>query len=99
MRRAAKVDATQAPIVAALQRLGAEVINLSRVGAGVPDLLVSLRGRLSLIEVKTGRAGKLTPAQIDFHAAMARAGTPVTVLRSIDDAIAWAVHGRDAGGK
>ncbi len=87
MRRAAKVDGNHGEIVQALRRVGCRVLDLSRVGAGCPDLLVSLpqRGRipeLMLMEVKTAR-GKLTQAQRIFDAA----GWPVFVVRSVDEAL------------
>ena len=40
MRRAAKVDATQAAIVTALRAAGCKVLSLAACGKGVPDLLV-----------------------------------------------------------
>lgn len=53
MRRAAKCDANQAEIVAALRQIpGVVVQSLSPVGDGVPDLLVSIDGRNLLLEVK-----------------------------------------------
>ena len=89
VRRAAKIDATQAEIVKTLKSHGCEVISLAGVGNGVPDLLVMECdapgwGRLVLVECKTG-TGKLRPSQqriID-------AGWPVVVLRSAAEADAW----------
>ena len=52
MRRAAKVDANQKAIVAALRKIGASVLHLHTVGKGCPDLLVGYRGRNVLLEVK-----------------------------------------------
>jgi hypothetical protein len=52
MRRAAKVDANQAEIVAALRKAGATVEPLHRQGGGCPDLLVGYRGENFLIEIK-----------------------------------------------
>jgi hypothetical protein len=46
---AAKVDANQAAVVAALRKIGASVQPLHGVGAGVPDLLVGFQGRNWLI--------------------------------------------------
>lgn len=87
MRRAARTDANHSAIVGALRRVGCRVLDLSRVGAGCPDLLVSLpqRGRvpeLMLMEVKTAR-GKLNAAQRTFEAA----GWPVFVVRDVDEAL------------
>lgn len=71
MRRAARRDANEGPIVEALVAVGAAVQRLN--GAGVPDLLVEFRGVLRLIEVKNPDAkgggkyntgdGHLTKAQ------------------------------------
>lgn len=54
MRRAARVDANQAEIVAALRRAGCSVQSLAAVGNGVPDLLVGSRGLNWLLECKDG---------------------------------------------
>jgi hypothetical protein len=82
MRRAAKVDRTQAEIVAAAQAIGAVVVNLSAVGRGVPDLAVLWRGRTWWVECKDGAlppsARKLTPAQEFWHGtARSRGVTPI----------------------
>ena len=66
MRRAAKVDLSQAAIVAALRKAGNQVESLAAVGRGVPDLIVSRAGKLWLLECKTGK-GELTPAQREWH--------------------------------
>jgi Holliday junction resolvase len=88
MRRAAKVDANQAAIVEALRKCGASVQSLAAVGKGVPDLLVGLRTRNYLIEVKDGSkppsARKLTPDQVQWHTKWA--GQVLTVT-SPDDAL------------
>ena len=71
MRRAAKVDANQREVVAALRDAGATVQLLHAVGEGCPDLLVGYRGGNYLLEVKDGRkppsAQKLTPQQEIWH--------------------------------
>jgi len=54
MRRAARIDANQPAIIAALRSIGATVQPLHAVGGGCPDLLVGLRGRNILMEVKDG---------------------------------------------
>ena len=83
MRRAARVDANQAEIVSALRDIGCSVLDLSRVGEGVPDLLVwSHKVGLVLLEVKIDK-GKLTLEQRDFHQRW-----PVYVVRSIHEAFA-----------
>ena len=71
MRRAAKVDANQREVVAALRGAGATVQLLHAVGEGCPDLLAGKDGKNWLIEVKDGSkppsAQKLTPQQEVWH--------------------------------
>jgi hypothetical protein len=74
VRRAAKVDANHAEIVKALRSAGCGVLDLSAVGNGCPDLLVTLAVHpfdAVLLEVKDANkppsARKLTPAQEKFH--------------------------------
>ena len=71
MRRAAKVDANQGQVVAALRAAGASVQLLHAVGEGCPDLLVGYKGLNMLLEVKDGSkppsAQKLTPQQEEWH--------------------------------
>lgn len=90
MRRAAKVDANQPEIVAALRRVGADVFSLAAVGDGIPDLLVGFRGQTFLLEVKDGSkppsARQLTPDQIHWHAAW-RGGRCV-VVNGVTEALA-----------
>jgi hypothetical protein len=69
--RAARVDANQAKIVAALRQAGAAVQPLHMVGKGCPDLLASFRGVNYLLEVKDGSkppsARKLTEDEQKWH--------------------------------
>ena len=81
--RAAKVDANQSAIVSQLREIGCTVQDLSRVGGGVPDLLVGFRGVNLLMEVKTAK-GKLNPRQVDWHGEWR--GDAV-VVRDFDDAL------------
>lgn len=71
MRRAAKVDDNQDEIVTALRMVGASVQPLHQVGQGCPDLLVGIRGKNILLEVKDGRkppsSRGLTDAQLRWH--------------------------------
>ena len=87
MRRAAKIDANQPAIVAALRRAGASVQPLHSVGGGCPDLMVGYRGLTYAIEVKDGAkppsARKLTPDQIEWHAAWRG---HVDVVTGVDEA-------------
>lgn len=89
VRRAAKVDVNHAEIVHALREAGCFVQDLSAVGKGCPDLLVSRAGVWYLIEVKRPKArgqaaGTLTDDQIVW---IDRACADVHVVKSIDDAL------------
>ena len=85
MRRAAKVDTNQNPIVRDLRSIFGEcILDLSRVGGGCPDLLVAVRGVNLLMEIKTD-AGRLTPAQIRFHRNWPG---QVAIARTLADALA-----------
>lgn len=81
MRVRGRVDGNHAAIVAALRRVGCNVLDLSRVGGGCPDLLVQSGVALVLLEVKTAR-GRQTADQLHFEAL----GWPVQVVRSIEEA-------------
>lgn len=86
MRLKARTDANQATIMKALRQMGCEVLSLSAVGHGCPDLLVSKGHRIILIEVKDGAkvksAQKLTPDQVAFHSRW-----PVHVVTNLDEAV------------
>lgn len=94
MSRAKRVDNNQADIVQALRQAGYSVQDLSRMGQGVPDLLVAgtcpcahcgvLLRQNKLIEVKSER-GALTPDERAWHIAWRG---PIAIARSIDDALA-----------
>lgn len=90
-RLAARTDRTQRAIVDRLRREGASVCSLHRVGHGVPDLLVGIRGETHLAEVKDGARAPsrrtLTPDQVRFIEGWR--GSPVVVLASPDEAAAW----------
>jgi len=93
-RRAAKVDANQAAIKAALEAAGCAVQSLAGVGAGVPDLLCwvpikgvyqttgYVRGHYVLIECKAGSG--FTPAQKRWHASWPG---PAHVANNADEAL------------
>lgn len=88
MRRAARIDANQPAIIAALRSIGATVQPLHAVGGGCPDLLVGLRGRNILMEVKDGARPpserRLTADQVEWHAGWR--GT-VAVVNSAEEAV------------
>lgn len=90
MRRAARVDAPQVEIVAALRAAGAIVVHLHQVGQGCPDLLLAAGGRFGLLELKNGKlapsARKKTEAQIAFWDAMEGAG-PMGMATDVESAL------------
>jgi hypothetical protein len=79
-RFANRRDANEPHIIAALEALGCLVHRMDKP----VDLLVLHRGTVHLVEVKTTK-GKLTQDQRDFAE-----GWPITVLRSVDEAIVFA---------
>lgn len=52
--------------------------------SGLPDVLIVHEGAASFIELKS-ESGRTTDAQIDVHEALARAGSFVTVCRSLPE--------------
>ena len=91
--RAAKTDTNQAAIVATLRRMGFHVATTHRVGSGFPDLVVTGErlpaGGMAalLVEVKDGR-GRLTPDEVEWHAAYPDGG-PLIVARCAEDVLTW----------
>lgn len=82
-RKAAKRDTAEPAIVDALQKMGASTYRLSKP----VDLAVGYRGKTYLVEVKSGKAGKLTASQIDFMANWR--GGQVRLIRTPEEAIDW----------
>jgi len=78
-----KIDGNQTEIVKALRQTGHQVVVLSRVGDGVPDLLVGRAGLWWLCENKADK-GKLEPGQVMF---IREAQGPVIVARTAQEAI------------
>lgn len=98
--RAKRRDENEPAIVAALEAVGCSVLRLNETGA--PDLLVSFRGVLRLLEVKLPlrQSGAVQPGrhrgQGGEHADMTAAqvkwwrewkGPPPVLVRSSDDAL------------
>ena len=68
---ARRVDTKHADIIAELRQMGYSVLDLSRVGSGCPDCLVSRNFMTALLEIKTPRGLKTAlkrrnAAQIEF---------------------------------
>ena len=85
-RRAARVDANQVEIVAALRAAGASVQHLHRVGEDCPDLLVGYRAKNYVIEIKMPKSS-LEPGQRrwmeSWRGQACVAHSPEEALRSI----------------
>ena len=77
----AKRDENEVEIVNALRAIGASVAHLS--SKGIPDLLVSFKNKLFLMEVKK-KNGKLTPEQVKFHENWKG---EIHIVRTVDEAI------------
>lgn len=88
MRRAAKVDANQSEIVAALEKAGASVTSLAAVGKGVPDLLVAYRGCWYLLEIKNPERSRKRRGFLATQAAWSDGQrAPVRLVMDVDDAL------------
>lgn len=74
MRRAARTDGNHAAVVADLRALGWHVVDLSRAGEGVPDLLLSIGPSLPFAPAKKAR-GVLTAGECFFVEVKAPGGT------------------------
>jgi len=89
MRRAAKADANQAEIVAALRARGATVQHTHQI-PGALDLIVGYKGIDVRIEIKDGSkpksAQKLTPAEQGVFDNWK--GNAPEIVTSVDDAMA-----------
>lgn len=96
MRRAAKVDANQAQIVAALRDIGATVQPLHTVGGGCPDIAVGYMGVTLLLEIKDGdkvpSKRKLTPDEVEWHEAWRG---QVDVVEDVEEALSVVLAVRD----
>jgi hypothetical protein len=105
LRRAARTDANQAEIVAALRGVGASVQPLHAVGQGCPDLLVGKDNVNFLVEVKDGSRPpserQLTPHQREWHDTWRG---NVAIVKSIEEALTlvgcgWMFQNTDAAGR
>jgi hypothetical protein len=96
MRRGGRKDGNHHQMVEVMLKCGFGLIDLSELGRGVPDFLVSVpphsKNLLLLADIKNpstayGRKG-LNKRQIEF--AESWCGSPVYVLRTHDDVLAMA---------
>lgn len=93
MRYAAKIDANQPDIVAALRMIGCSVQSMAGIGDGCPDLLVGFKGKFFpmnlCMEVKDGAkvpsAQQLTKAEAEWFDTWR--GQKI-VVRSVAEALA-----------
>ncbi len=88
MAYAKRTDANQAEIVKTLRQAGADVYDLSKVGKGIPDLLVTFNGETILMEVKANAKSRYSPDQLKFIAnwkggPLSRVDSPESALRVI----------------
>jgi hypothetical protein len=102
MRRAAKTDHSQAPIIAALRANGMSVKDCRAVGQGFPDLCIGFRGGTYLIETKSDKrishrvSEPLTAAQKVFHSTWAGA---IGVVSTPEEAVDWVMRTARAEGR
>ena len=88
MAYAKRTDANQAEIVKTLRQAGADVYDLSKVGKGIPDLLVTFNGETIMMEVKANAKSRYSPDQLKFIAnwkggPLSRVDSPEAALRVI----------------
>lgn len=86
--RGTRKDNNHGEIVAALEKCGCSIIDLSKMGRGIPDLVAGFRGRWHVMEIKNpanayGRKG-FTPAQKKWAD---RQQAPVHIVRTVDEAL------------
>lgn len=90
-RYGVKRDANHAEIVAALEKIGCWVIDTSRLGYGMTDLIVMHKGVTRLVEIKNPKTGYgrrgLNPAQRKFKEWVESHGCTIHVVESVDDAL------------
>lgn len=80
--RARRVDLNHRGIVTDLQECGYSVIDLSGVGHGVPDILISGPSDMWLCEIKSA-FGKLNPMQVRWHQSWR--GKPAIVAKTFEE--------------
>lgn len=92
MRWAARKDANHNHITNALEVIGVQVIDTSRLGEFV-DCVLMFRGVVHLVEIKDGSkcesARRLTLAQIRLREKARLAGVTIQLFESVDQALAF----------
>lgn len=78
-RHAPKRDKNETSIIEALRGVGAVCTLLS--GNGIPDVMCLWRGVITLLEIKSDK-GRLTPAQIEYHAQALNVGIKIHVVHT-----------------
>jgi len=86
MTRFGRVDRTQNEIVEGLRQAHAVVVVLSRVGQGVPDLMVGFRRAWYLIECKS-KVGRFTQDEDEFRLMCVVSELPYAVARTPEEAL------------
>lgn len=88
-RRAANKDRNQGPIVETLRGVGAFVFDASGIGGGFPDLLVSFRQDVYLIEIKNPESwyGKKGMSDSQKRFCEQLRGFPIHVATTPDEAL------------
>lgn len=81
-RYARRKDNNQNEIVEAIRWNGYTVLDLSGAGNGIPDLLISNKSHMWLVEIKS-KYGKLTPVQQKFHCDWE--GKPILTVYSFEE--------------
>ena len=82
-------DANEAEIVQALENLGCLCVALkSTRKGGIPDLLVGIKGRWVLVEVKNPKGrNRIHQSQQEFLDVCQSRGLPAHVIRTVPEAI------------
>ena len=68
-------------------RVRGAILHSTGTKEGTPDMCVVDAGRVLFLELKSPK-GRVSPAQEACHRALRRAGAPVYIIRSLDEAIA-----------
>lgn len=94
----AKKDANHVPIVDLLRKCGVPHIDVSGIGCGMPDLVVNIRDRFELWEIKNRKTsyGRKGLSKNQKAWADGWRGSPVYVIHDVDEALRF-INGDLAG--